>query len=136
VFRRRRFFSGKPVGRRGEAGLPDISWLAPDGSEMTGEDWDAGFAKSVAVFLNGQGIPDRDTRGQRITDDSFLLCFNAHHEDIEFTLPPTEFGTAWQPVIDTGAHVPDEDASVLKAAATVTVEARTTLVLQALADQA
>ena len=37
------------------------------------------------------GQPDRDMRGQRITDDSFILCFNAHHEPIEFTLPPEEF---------------------------------------------
>ncbi|HXA90093.1 MAG TPA: glycogen debranching protein GlgX, partial [Mycobacterium sp.] len=49
VFRRRRFFSGKPLGRRGLDGLPDISWFAPDGAEMTDEDWGAGFAKSVAV---------------------------------------------------------------------------------------
>src|SRR5215203_4475499 len=89
VFRRRRFFSGKPVRRRGTTGLPDIAWLAPDGSEMTEEDWESGFAKSIAVYLNGHGIPDLDVRGQRVTDDSFVLCFNAHYEPIEFTLPPT-----------------------------------------------
>jgi isoamylase len=133
VFRRRRFFSGKPVGRRGAAGLPDISWFAPDGSEMTGEDWGSGFAKSVGVFLNGQGIPDRDARNQRITDDSFLLCFNAHYEDIEFTLPPAEFGTGWRPVIDTRTDAPDNDA-VLEAGIKIPVEARTTLVLQAVSD--
>ena len=38
------------------------------------------------MFLNGQGIPDRDPRGQRVIDDSFLLCFNAHDEPIEFTV--------------------------------------------------
>ena len=67
VFRRRRFFNGKPVGRRGQDGLPDIAWFAPNGAEMTDEDWGAGFAKSVAVFLNGHGIPGRDPRGQRVT---------------------------------------------------------------------
>ena len=92
VFRRRRFFTGRPVRQRGGDGLPDIAWFAPDGSEMTEEDWESGFAKSVAVYLNGQGIPDLDERGQRVTDDSFVLCFNAHHEPIEFTLPPKEFG--------------------------------------------
>src|ERR1700749_407783 len=35
VFRRRRFFSGKPVRRRGQADLPDISWFTPEGTEMT-----------------------------------------------------------------------------------------------------
>ena len=54
---------------------------------MTDEDWETGYAKSVAVYLNGHGIPDLDVRGQRVFDDSFLLCFNAHYEPIEFRLP-------------------------------------------------
>src|SRR6201995_3166412 len=40
VFRRRRFFEGVPVRRRGAEGTPDISWFTPDGSEMSDEDWD------------------------------------------------------------------------------------------------
>ena len=87
VFRRRRFFCGRPVRKRGGDGLPDIAWFAPDGSEMSDEDWDSGFAKSIAVYLNGHGIPDLDERGQRVTDDSFVLCFNAHYEPIDFVLP-------------------------------------------------
>ena len=70
---------------------------------MSDEDWDSGFGKSIAVYLNGQGIPDLDVRGQRVTDDSFVLCFNAHHEPIDFTLAAEEFGPAWLPVIDTAA---------------------------------
>src|ERR1700743_3379217 len=101
VFRRRRFFKGVPVRRRGVEGQPDISWFRPDGSEMTDDDWDSGFGKSVAVYLKGHGIPALDARGQRVTDDSFFLCFNAHHDPIEFTLPPGEFGPAWLPVVDT-----------------------------------
>jgi hypothetical protein len=48
---------------------------------MTSEDWNAGFAKSLGVFLNGDALPDPDRRGHRISDDSFLLLFNAHYED-------------------------------------------------------
>jgi isoamylase len=135
VFRRRRFFSGKPVGRRGQRGLPDIAWFAPDGDEMTGEDWGAGFSKSVAVFLNGQGIPDLDTRGQRVVDDSFLLCFNAHYETIEFTLPPKKFGAAWRPVIDTEVGIADTDERI-PAAGSMSVGARSLIVLEPAPDQA
>ncbi|QZT56874.1 MULTISPECIES: glycogen debranching protein GlgX [Mycolicibacterium] len=131
VFRRRRFFSGKPVGRRGQAGLPDIAWFTPEGAEMTGEDWGSGFAKSVGVYLNGHGIPDMDARGQRVIDDSFLLFFNAHHEPIEFTLPPKKFATAWQPVVSSAAPVAPEPGEPHQAGATVSVEARTVLVLRA-----
>ncbi len=131
VFRRRRFFSGKPLGRRGQDGLPDIAWLTPDGTEMTEEDWGASFAKYVAVYLNGHGILGRDARGQRVLDDSFVLCFNAHYEPIEFTLPPKEFGAAWRIAVHTGSEA-QEAANELPAAATLTVDAHTAVVLQGL----
>ena len=136
VFRRRRFFNGLPVRRRGTEGQPDISWFRPDGSEMTDDDWGSGFGKSVAVYLNGQGIPELDARGQRVTGDSFFLCFNAHHEPIEFTLPPGEFGRAWVPVIDTsvetvGSTANPEDRQPVPAGNAVQVAARATVVLQA-----
>ena len=133
VFRRRRFFSGRPVRPRGGGdALPDIAWFAPDGSEMSDEDWESGFAKSITVYLNGQGIPDLDVRGQRVTDDSFVMCFNAHHEPIDFTLPAGEFGAAWQPVIDTGADASaDGEPKAIVAGEQVMVDGRSVVVLQA-----
>ena len=99
IFRRRRFFDGRPV-RRGER-LPDIAWFTPDGAAMTEEDWDSGFGRSVAAYLNGEGIPDRDPRGERVIDDSFYLCFSAHWESIEFRLPGEEYAASWSIVLDT-----------------------------------
>jgi isoamylase len=132
VFRRRRFFDGLPVRIRGSERLPDISWFAPDGSEMSDEDWDSGFGKSVSVYLNGNGIPDLDQRGQRVTDDSFVLCFNAHHEPIDFTMPPKEFGQAWVAVIDTAVGSGDSsDVTPIGAGDAVQVEGRAMIVLQA-----
>ncbi|CAN5687571.1 glycogen debranching protein GlgX [soil metagenome] len=134
VFRRRRFFDGLPVRLRGSERLPDISWFSPDGSEMSDEDWDSGFGKSVSVYLNGQGIPDLDPRGHRVTDDSFVLCFNAHHEPIEFTLPSKEFGQTWQAVIDTSAESGDEEAKPVSAGEAIRMEARAMVVLQAVPE--
>jgi isoamylase len=120
-----------PVRRRGVEGQPDISWFRPDGSEMSDEDWDSGFGKSVAVYLNGLGIPYLDARGQRVTDDSFVLCFNAHHEPIEFTLPPKEFGEAWIPVIYTADTAVGEEAKPVTAGVKVAIDARAVMVLRA-----
>ncbi|MGE3285385.1 MAG: glycogen debranching protein GlgX [Pseudonocardia sp.] len=100
VFRRRRFFAGRPIGR-GRGALADIAWFTPSGEEMTEQDWDSGFGKCVSVFLNGDGLSDVDARGERVVDDSFLLVFNAHHEDIDVTLPPSEYGSTWAVVVDT-----------------------------------
>jgi isoamylase len=92
VFRRRRFFEGEPI--LGGA-LSDVGWFRPDGEEMTDDDWQAGFAKSLGVFLNGDALPDPNPRGRRLRDDSFLLLFNAHHEDVTFVLPGREWGRRW-----------------------------------------
>lgn len=98
VFRRRRFFQGRPI--RG-SNIEDIAWLRPDGQQMSEEDWNVGFAKTVGIFLNGRGIPERDDLGERIVDDSFLLLINAHHRSIIFTLPDSAYGRSWETVVDT-----------------------------------
>ncbi|PVE19016.1 glycogen debranching protein GlgX [Arthrobacter sp. Bz4] len=132
TFRRRRFFDGRPV-RRGEGeALPDIVWLGTDGTVMAPEDWDSGFGRSIGVFLNGQGISGRDARGQRITDQNFLLLFNASDEPVDFTLPQQEYAPAWDEVIDTAGKYADSDA--IPAEATITLEAKSMVVLRAHAE--
>src|SRR6059058_4685782 len=127
VFRRRRFFNGRPV--RGTP-LDDIGWFTPAGEQMTDEDWDKGFAKSVSVFVNGAGIREPDTRGQRVTDESFFLLFNAHYEPIEFTLPDVGV-ERWHVVVDTHAPMLDDvDTRAVKPGEPVEVAARSVLVLQ------
>ena len=80
VFRRRRFFRGHQPGAGSSDGPGDIVWLTPAGKEVTDSDWYAPGAKSLAVFLNGDAISEPDPRGERITDDRFLLLFNANDE--------------------------------------------------------
>jgi isoamylase len=127
VFRRRRFFEGRPIRSRDQQ--RDIAWFTPAGEEMTPEDWDSGFGKSLAVFLNGEGIPEPDQRGERVVDDSFVLCFNAHHEYLDFTLPSADYGTEWTVAIDTA--VPDGlSGNVHEARAQVSVKGRSLLVLR------
>ncbi|MFE5585842.1 glycogen debranching protein GlgX [Kitasatospora sp. NPDC056531] len=101
VFRRRRFFHGRPVSASGGYDdLTDIAWFTPTGEEMTKRNWGANYAKSLTVFLNGYAISEPDRRGGRIVDDSFLLMFNAHFEPLEFTVPAGH-GQEWQVVVDT-----------------------------------
>src|ERR671911_2980488 len=95
VLRRRRFFAGDAA-HGGKSSVGEIEWLRPDGAPMGGEDWNSGFARSVMVFLNGDAIPEQDQMGRQVTDDHFLLLFNAHSEPIPFTLPPKSFGNDWR----------------------------------------
>ena len=130
VFRRTNWFAGHPVGRpRAGLPLPDIAWFTPFGEEMTEEDWDNGFAKSVAVFLNGEGITGRGERGERLTDDSFLLLFNGHFEQLEFHLPAAEWGGYWELVLDTAGDL-GGPAVAIPAATDVEAAARSLIVLR------
>jgi isoamylase len=132
IFHRRRYFQGRPIS--GSGGLDDIVWLTPAGEVMSAEDWEAGWAQSLGVFLNGQGIPDPDARGQRITDDSFLLYFNAHYESLTFRIPGDEYGQAWERTVDTAHPLAPEVGSddSLKAETDLTLEARAMVVLRRL----
>ena len=102
VFRRRRFFHGRPVRGTGVGnGVADIAWLRPDGQPMSDADWDSG-AGTLGIYLNGRGIPDRDPYGRAIADDSFLLLLNPSARMVTFTLPDHAYGLHWELVIDTG----------------------------------
>ncbi len=109
TFRRSRFFNGRPVRREEGARIPDIVWLRPDGSEMQPEDWDSGFGRAIGVFLNGNGIRERDRRGEPISDKHFIILFNAGDEEVDFHLPAVEFSPKWDTVVDTAGQRADSE---------------------------
>jgi isoamylase len=98
VFCRRRWFQGRLI--HGSE-VSDIGWFTPAGVEMSEDDWRAGFAKSLGVFLNGRGIQSLNERGEPVTDDSFYVMFNLHHEPVEFTLPEHQWGEQWTVILNT-----------------------------------
>jgi glycogen operon protein len=125
VFQRRRWFHGRPL--RG-SGVSDIAWFRPDGGEMSDQDWQEGFAKSLAVFLNGDALRETDDLGHPLRDDSFLLLFNAHHEDLAFALPGASFGTGWRVALHTAT--PEDAGGPYAAGAALAVPARALVVLR------
>ena len=108
IFRRRDFFKGVPVG---DQGRKDVAWLKPDGSEMTTEEWEKEFARSLGMWLNGEWLPETDERGRQLQDSSYLVLFNAHHDPVDFKLPD---GFSWRTEIDTAFDTgePPPDASL------------------------
>jgi glycogen operon protein len=125
VFCRRGWFQGYPI--RG-VGVEDIAWFLPDGTEMNDEHWNNWYAKSLAVYLNGQGIHALDPNGERIVDDNFYIIFNAHHGSIEYRLPESKYGDDWAMLLDTSTGSIGEGASY-KAEEVVLVKSRSVVVL-------
>ena len=97
-FRRRNFFQGRPI--RG-ATVKDITWLTPNGDEMTDDEWTNSFARCLGMFLAGGALGEDDDRGQPLLDDDFILLLNAHHERIDFVLPHLPAAATWSVVVDT-----------------------------------
>ncbi len=98
VFRRRNFFQGRRI--RGST-VKDVTWLTPQGREMTDEEWHHHFARCLGLYLSGKALDECDERGRKITGDSFLLLLNAHDEVIPFKLPPPLENARWHLLLDT-----------------------------------
>jgi glycogen operon protein len=126
VFRRRRFFVGTSI--RTGAQDHEIAWFTRAGQEMTPEDWHSGF-KSVAVYLNGDAIAEPDARGERVADDSFLLCFNAHKAPVEFLTPNGDYAAEWAAELDTASATGATDL-VVKAGEPVSRPGRSVIVFR------
>jgi glycogen operon protein len=123
MFRRRRWFQGRPI-----RGTLDIGWFKPNGKSMTDEDWDAWHARSLGVFLNGKAIQQHDERGRSITDDSFILLFNAHYEVVNWVIPK-EYGRAWTLILDTARLEPEPEPRPV--ARRIATQARSMMLLEA-----
>jgi glycogen operon protein len=98
---------------------------------MTEQDWEMPVGQYLTVFLNGDGIPDPDPRGQRVTDKSFLLCFNAHYTDIDVQLPGNGYGQEWTIVLDTATdQLPGSRGVTAAGDAKITVTGRSLVILE------
>jgi isoamylase len=108
VFRRGRFFQGAAIPG---TDVKDVTWLRADGEEMRVQDWADAHAKMLCLLLSGEaGLMHLTARGEKETDDTFLLVVNASHLDVTQELPAgRETGEHWETLIDTGRDEPDED---------------------------
>jgi glycogen operon protein len=100
AFHRRRFFASDPS-------RTDIHWLRPDGKEMAREDWDSGFARTLALWLRGAAHGYHVTaEGEPETDDDFFWILNAHDAAVDHRLPGDAAADPWQLVFDTSDERP------------------------------
>ncbi len=101
VLRRRKFFHGRKI--RGSE-IKDISWFSPNGHEMTDEEWDSDFVRSLGVRLSGDAISEVDSKGNPIVGETLLILLNAHFEPVPFVLPAHRKETQWQLLLDTAEN--------------------------------
>ena len=125
VFRQRAFFQGRAVA--GE-GVKDLAWFTPEGAELNDGDWASTTARTLGMYLSGDGIRTRGARGERITDKSFLLLMHAGSDPVDFRLPGPPWAEGYSVVLDTAA--PGDLTRDLKAGDDLELVARSLVLLQ------
>jgi len=98
VFSRPRFLRGEVLS---EAGVKDITWVMPSGTEATAEDWSNPTAQSFGYVLSGAAGEFFTPGGQRDIDESFFVMMSAHHEALDFRFPVLAAPMSWEPLVDT-----------------------------------
>jgi glycogen operon protein len=99
VLRRRTFLTGKTIG---EGGAKDLSWVRPDGQEMTDDDWRDASNHIVGMLLHGRATDEVDERGRPIFGKTILMLFNGGARSRPFDLPKVGNGTGtWSMLINT-----------------------------------
>jgi len=136
---RRKFFQDRSIdpgksereveGRR----LHDITWLRPDGGEMTPEEWNAGWVRCIGVRLNGRTLDDVNGVGEPIRDESYMILLNPHHELIKFYMPRHN-GAAWQLLVDTADLDHNKEKPVIAGGDFYELTAHSSALLQELND--
>ena len=103
VLRRRAFFTGTEV-----AGTQtkDVTWIRPNGQEMTEGEWSDPNNQSIGMLLLGSAADEVDIRGRSATGDTLLLLLNAGARSHSYTLPRLEQPGRWEELLNTARPGP------------------------------
>jgi isoamylase len=101
VLRRRHFFRGAAV--RG-SDHKDVTWLHPDGKEMTNDSWRNPSGHTLGMLIDGMATDEVDERGHAVCGDSLLIILNGGEQAVTFTLPELEDKKIWVIMVDTARN--------------------------------
>ncbi|WP_137973182.1 glycogen debranching protein GlgX [Pseudomonas sp. F(2018)] len=95
ILRRGRFLVGH---YNEDLGVKDVTWLAPNGEEMSEEHWHDNEARCMGMLMDGRAQPTGIRRSG--ADATLLLILNAYHEAVDFHLPEVAEGSGWIGLLD------------------------------------
>jgi glycogen operon protein len=110
----------------------DITWLRPDGGEMTPDEWTAGWVRCIGLQLSGRTLDDVNGVGESIRDETFMVLLNPHTESIKFYMPRRQ-GMAWEVMLDS-AQPERTEKPVIAPGDPYELIARSTALLRELTD--
>jgi len=96
MLRRNRFLVGT---YNEELGVKDVTWLDPQGNEMTPDQWGEAHGRALGMLLDGRAQPTGIRK--RGDDATLFIVVNAHHDVVNFKLPEVPQGKHWNCLVDT-----------------------------------
>ena len=96
--RRRRFFSNMRAPGKAEK---DLTWLRPDGAEMTTEDWRNPHNHVLGMLIPAYAADEVDSRGRQAEGQTLLLLLNGGNRARHFALPEVSEAGTWVDLLNT-----------------------------------
>ena len=104
ILRRSRFFAGA---LDESTGVKDVTWINPNGEEMTSEAWNDATMRCFGMLMDGRTQETGIKR--RARDATLLLVLNGATNMVQFPLPPCYEANGWTLHLDTNdATLPDQ----------------------------
>ncbi len=129
VFRRKRYYTGKKIG---DSSLKDITWITPEGLEMSSADWNKPYAQSLSALISGAlSVAFCNEDGRFYPDNHFFIILNAFHDGIEWLLPEMDKDTVWNLILDTSRDKPVVENETYKPGDSFNVPAWSVLLFEA-----
>ena len=90
ALRQRHHFLGSPTI---DGGPKDLTWVHPEGREMTKQDWYDDRLHTIGMLVSGDPLRSPGPRGEQQHDSSFLLWLNAQGSARQVRLPEKHWVT-------------------------------------------
>ncbi|SFD87610.1 glycogen debranching protein GlgX [Spirosoma endophyticum] len=119
------------LSRRKFFGSEQVSFLRPEGGEMTTDDLENPGTHCLGLFIDGVRVTEQTEDGQDIGDEQLIWILNAYWENISFLLPKIgRKSSSWEIVVDTAAGKVYPGSELIKGGHTVDVPARSSMLLR------
>ncbi len=126
AFHRQHFFHGRHIDADS---IKDITWLTPEGQEMSDLDWLIPQRRCLGFHLNGKLKAGSVAAAEGQPEHDFIVLLNAAEWAQPFRLPKAAFGERWKVIIDTALARPQPDERQIGAGEILELSARSLALL-------
>ncbi|MHB1868857.1 MAG: glycogen debranching protein GlgX, partial [Nitrososphaerales archaeon] len=123
VLRRKKFLVGKKL----FGASKDITWLRPNGHEMTEQAWNESKIRTIGMILSGNAMDELSYEGNMIAGETLLILLNADPSSVTFHIP--RIGEEWNVLLHTSSKESNRWERRIKSGEIINLEGRSLVIL-------